>query len=76
MVATIDGTGSTISQTIPLTTAGWAHAWMDVTPFQGQTVTVCLGFDAPAGQKVYLDEISAGDASAGVYLSYLPVMTR
>jgi hypothetical protein len=42
---------------------GWQHAWADMTPWAGKTVTLRFELDQPAGSlpgQVWLDEITLG----------------
>ncbi len=46
-------------------TDGWEHAWMDLTPWLSQTITLTFGVNAEQGldfARVYVDEITIGSA--------------
>jgi hypothetical protein len=58
--------------------ATWSHAWMDLSVFQGETVTVALHLDGEMGGvgSLAVDEISLGSLSPGAWRIYLPVTLR
>jgi len=73
------GTSVTVTREVgvPPGQTGWIHAWQDLTAFQGQTVTVSFGLPTqPAGQIVYLDEISLGAIRTGNYPIRLPIILK
>ena len=66
-----------MTQNLTLTPGEWNHAWIDLTGFANQTVTITFGFqDQSTPQQLYLDEISVGDTQPGVYPTYLPLIRR
>jgi hypothetical protein len=45
--------------------------------FASQTVTLQFGFqEQTAGQQVYLDEVSVGEARVGVHSIFMPLVLR
>jgi hypothetical protein len=74
-VVTNDSSG--ITSTVSVTPGNWIHAWVDLSAFSGQTVTLKFGFQNQIdAQQIYLDEISLGDTQQGVYPVYLPLVQR
>jgi hypothetical protein len=73
----VSGQSFTTTQTIDLVAGGWAHAWIDLSPFSGQVVTIQIGFQNTAGgEQVRLDEISLGESRTGSYRSFLPRLAK
>ncbi|HDQ72306.1 MAG TPA: hypothetical protein ENN19_09440, partial [Chloroflexi bacterium] len=73
------GANERVTHTVALSPApgAWTHAWRNLSDFAGQTVTLQFGFqEQTAGQQVYLDEVSVGDARAGVHSIFLPLVLR
>jgi hypothetical protein len=71
------GLTRTLTYTLPSATT-WSHTWMDLGSLQGQSVTVTLHLDSPAGGSGWLivDEITLGTAVPGVRRVHLPVLLR
>jgi hypothetical protein len=77
LLATVSNGGEVVTRTVTLVPGGWAHAWQDLSAFAGETVALKFGFrEQTGGQRVYVDEISVGDARVGVYPLYLPLIAR
>lgn len=73
----VSSLSQTVTQTMDLTTGGWRHSWIDLSPFIGQTVTLYNGYQNPIGtEQVYLEEISIGENRVGSYRVQLPVVLR
>ena len=73
----VSSLSQTVTQTMDLTPGGWRHAWIDLSPFIGQTVTLYFGYQDPIGsEQVYLDEVSLGENQVGSYQVLLPVILR
>jgi hypothetical protein len=73
----VSSASQTVTQTVNLTEAGWTHAWIDLSAFIGQSVTLQFGFKDPLGtEQVYLDEISLGEARVGSYQVFLPISLK
>ena len=50
---------------------GWAHIWVDLTPWAGQTITVQFSLVQAAGEPyavTYLDEVSVGSAKPDLWV--------
>jgi hypothetical protein len=66
-----------LATTLPITPSEWLHEWVDLSVFDGQTVTLQFGFQTQAaGQELALDEVSVGESIVGVYNIYLPLVMR
>jgi len=66
--------GITTTQIFSASTAtnGWAHAWADMTPWAGQTVTLTFNVHNEAGTPVtwaYLDEVTLGSAYPNLWVN-------
>ena len=73
------GASATVTREVgvPPGQTGWIHEWQDLTAFIGQAITVSFGLPTqPAGQSVYLDEISIGATRAGNYPLRLPIIFK
>ena len=75
LIQVTNGTAD-ITRQIPLTASGWTHAWVDLSEFSGQTVTLRIGFLEASAREVYLDEVSIGATRVGVYPVRLPLIAR
>ena len=75
LIQVTNGTAD-ITRQIPLTPSGWTHAWVDLSAFSGQTVTLRIGFLEASAREVYLDEVSIGATRVGVYPVRLPLIAR
>jgi hypothetical protein len=67
------------SVSLSLADSAWQHAWLDLSPFSGQTVTVRLELVRNASANpltVTIDEVSVGSAAAGPYMIYAPMIRR
>jgi hypothetical protein len=73
----VQGPGGSSVQTLP-TAADWSHAWIDVSAFKGQTVTVHIAIQGGTGDggTLTVDEVSVGKALVGVRNRYLPAVRR
>jgi hypothetical protein len=66
----------------PWSTAGatslWTHQWLDLSPYEGQTIRVrfLLSENGSSPSYLYLDEVSLGKASGGPYKGYLPLVYK
>gem|GEM_PF-2348321 len=56
----------------------WTHHWLDLSPYEGQTIRVCflLSENESNPSYLYLDEVSLGKASGGPYKGYLPFIRK
>ncbi|HEX9027736.1 MAG TPA: hypothetical protein VF823_01095, partial [Anaerolineales bacterium] len=73
----ISGPSMSSTQTVSLEPGGWKHAWIDLSSFSGQIVTLRFGYHAPLGaEQFWLDEISLGAKRVGSYPIYLPAAAR
>ena len=53
-------------------TDGWAHQWIDMEPWQGQTMTLTFQLDQVAGMPAvtaYLDEVTLGNAYPDTWIA-------
>jgi hypothetical protein len=76
LVVSLAGTQE-ISQSVVLTSGGWAQGWLDASGLSGQTATLSLCLASPSvGQQVYVDEVSLGESRAGALRIYLPQVRR
>jgi hypothetical protein len=66
--------GTIISQTLAVSSADWAHAWLPVEAAAGQAVT--LTFSLSGTPAIRLDEVSLGSAAPGGYRLILPLILR
>jgi len=59
-------------------TSLWTHHWLDLSPYEGQTIRVrfLLSENESNPSYLYLDEVSLGKASGGPYKGYLPIIHR
>ena len=78
----VSSISTTITQSIPLASGAWQHAWLDLGAFEGQSVSIGF-YLRPSSLKeptvpldVYLDEISAGPSLIGSYPQYLPLTKK
>ena len=73
----VQGPTQTLTHTLP-TAMTWSHAWMDVSEFQGQGVTIALHVDGALGGSgtLVVDEVSLGTAVPGWWDVYLPIVHR
>ncbi len=57
----------------------WAHRWVDLSEFQGKTLTVQFQLNETAQnsyQTAIIDEVSLGSALQGVQFLYMPSLSR
>ncbi|MCJ7668182.1 MAG: carboxypeptidase regulatory-like domain-containing protein, partial [Anaerolineae bacterium] len=59
-------------------TSLWTHQWLDLSPYEGQTIRVrfLLSENGSNPSYLYLDEVSLGKASGGPYKGYLPLVHK
>jgi len=59
-------------------TSLWTHQWLDLSPYEGQTIRVrfLLSENESSPSYLYLDEVSLGKASGGPYKGYLPFIYK
>ncbi|MFQ6000961.1 MAG: carboxypeptidase regulatory-like domain-containing protein, partial [Anaerolineae bacterium] len=59
-------------------TSLWTHHWLDLSPYEGQTIRVrfLVSENGSNPSYLYLDEVSLGKASGGPYKGYLPLVHR
>lgn len=74
----ISSTDDVITHSVAITSStGWRHGWEDLSVFSGKTVTLTWGFDTQISlQEIFLDEISLGPTTIGVYSVHLPVVAK
>lgn len=74
----VQGSVQTLTHTLPTSVMTWSHVWIDLSVFQGQTVTVALHLDSPPWGSGWLvvDEVSLGTVVPGVRQVYLPIVSR
>jgi hypothetical protein len=74
-VAVHEGNSRTVAQTISASghTQGWQHAWVDMSPWKGKTVTVALELqDSLQHASVRIDEISLAEWRTPLITSVSP----
>jgi len=67
-----NGIASTQVFSTSASTPGWAHAWADMSPWAGQTITLTFNVHNEAGAPAtwaYLDEVSLGSAYPNLWVS-------
>jgi hypothetical protein len=74
---TVSGS-STVLATTPAVGGDWAHHWLDLSPFAGQTITIMFASLPSTSQAILLlDEIEVGNAdTVTIYQAFLPVVMR
>ncbi len=74
-VETAPGGSATHSQTLPAGT-GWQHAWLDLSSFAGQAITLTVQVQGPAGTwpVADLDEITLGSWTTPLVTSISPAV--
>jgi uncharacterized repeat protein (TIGR01451 family) len=69
-IAVSDEVSATEIVTLTVDTTDWTHAWVDMTPWAGKTLTLTLSVHQTAGEpavRALLDEISLGSAYPDVW---------
>ncbi len=73
------GANNVLTFTLPVTTSGWAHAWLDASAWNDPTATLEIDFvTGSAGRTTaaILDEITWGSAIGGSRAVFLPMVNR